>query len=340
MQVGLKPSALPLATPLNAGGVKNTAVEKSQALQRSGNGENRFPESPLISTRPLRYNVQLNQQLTSVQQADHYLSQVESELLQLRYAVSHGVQRGDATQEAARCLSKLLSERTQLSAGTVNRHLAMDPEQAAQVHFTLPAAQRLLQSDESETLIFSLVGVRREMVAVSLQAGDTPRQDVMRLNQGLGRFGIHASLDKQQTLALRVDETQWQQVSSQLSVRGEGKRFSASEFTALLARPEPAVTDTLSQLALQLGLLRESHGDVQQALEQVTRQRGQLYTHQDNVRRRINEMATQYRPTEALEHARALREHLHNSHQDYAATARALGAQANLRQGTVSNLLR
>lgn len=340
MQVGLNQAGLSLTTPLNSGGVKNTAAVKPQAPLRSRNGENRFPESPLISTRPLRYNVQLNQQLTSVQQADNYLSQVESQLLQLRYAVSHGSLRGDATHEAARSLSSLLSSRPEMSAGTVDRHLAVDPEQTAQVHFTLPAAQRLLQNDEKETLIFSLAGQRREMVAVSLEAGATPRQDVMRLNQGLGRFGVHARLDKQQALVFRVDETDWPQISSQLSVRGEGKRFSANEFTALLARPEPAVTDTLSQLAQQPTLMREYQADVQQALEQLTQQRGQLYNHQDNVRKRINEMATQYQPTEALEHARALRTHLQNSHQDYAATARALGAQANLRQGTVSNLLR
>lgn len=340
MQVGLNQAGLPLSTPSNLGGVKQTAAVAKQAQPRARNTDNRFPESPLISTRPLRYNVQLNQQLTSVQQADNYLSQVESQLLQLRYAVGHGSLRGDATNDAARSLSALLSQRPDLTAGTVDRHLEVDPEQTAQVHFTLPAAGRILQNDESETLIFSLAGQRREMVAVSLEAGATPRQNVMRLNQGLGRFGIHASLDKQQSLAFSVDEKNWPQVSSQLSVRGEGKRFSANEFTALLARPEPAVTDTLSQLAQQPALMREYQGDVQQALEQVTQQRGQLYNHQDNVRRRINEMATQYRPAEALEHARALRAHLQNSDQDYAATARALGAQANLRQGTVSNLLR
>ena len=340
MQVGLNQAGLSLTTPLNSGGVKNTQAVRQPEAPRIRQGDNRFPESPLISTRPLRYNVQLNQQLTSVQQADNYLSQVESQLLQLRYAANHGARRGELTQDAARSLSTLLNQRPQLSAGTVDRHLSVDPEQTAQVHFTLPAAQRLLQNDESETLIFSLAGPRREMVAVSFEAGATPRQDVMRLNQGLGRFGVHASVDKQQGLVFSVDEANWPQVSSQLSVRGEGKRFSGNEFTALLARPEPAVTDTLSQLAQQPGMIREFQGEVQQALEQLTQQRGQLYSHQDNVRRRINEMATQYQPEQALEHARALRTHLQNSHQDYAATARALGGQANLQQGTVSNLLR
>ncbi|MGB7800215.1 hypothetical protein [Buttiauxella sp.] len=340
MQVGLNQSGLPLATPLNSGGVKNTQAVRQPEAPRIRQGDNRFPESPLISTRPLRYNVQLNQQLTAVQQADNYLSQVESQLLQLRYAASHGSRRGELSQEAARTLTTLLNDRPQLSAGTVDRHLAVNPEQTAQVHFTLPAAQRLLQNDESETLIFSLAGQRREMVAVSLEAGATPRQDVMRLNQGLGRFGVHATLDKQQSLVFRVDETHWPQISSQLSVRGEGKRFSANEFTALIARPEPAVTDSLSQLAQQPGAMREFQGEVQQALEQLTQQRGKLYSHQDNVRRRINEMATQYQPRQALEHAQALRLHLQTSHQDYAATARALGAQANLQPGTVSNLLR
>lgn len=340
MQVGLNQAGFSLPAPRNAKGVTDTPAIREKASQRSRHGDNRFPESPLISTRPLRYNVQLNQQLTTVQQADNYLSQVESQLLQLRYVASHRTQRGEVAHTAGQALSTLLVERSTMSAGTVNRHLAFNPEQTAQVTFTLPAAQRLLQSDEGETLIFSLAGQRRDMAAVSLEAGATPRQDVLRLNQGLGRFGVYANLDNQQTLVFSVDEADWLQLSSQLSVRGEGKRFSANEFTALLARPEPAVTDALAQLAQNPGQIREFDQDIQKALEQLTQQRGQLFNHQDNVRRRINEMGSQYQPAEALGHAQALRVHLQNSHQDYPTTARALGAQANLRQSTVNNLLR
>lgn len=340
MQVGLNQTGLPLTTPLNTGGVKQPVPLREAKAPRARHADTRFPESPLISTRPLRYNVQLNQQLTLVQQADSYLSALESQLLQLRYASNPSARRGTLLHESARSLVTLIVDRPVLSAGTVNRHLTADPETPAQVNFTLPAAQHLLQGEARETLIFSLAGSRREMTAVVLESSEGPRQQMLRLNQGLGRFGVHARLDKQQALLFSVDEHRWQQVSSQLSVRGEGSRFSASEYTALLARPEPAITDVLVQLAQQPERATERQAEVQQALEKITRQRGTLFTHQENVRQRINEMATQYSPADALAQARALGAHLQNISQDYSATARALGAQANLQQGTVSNLLR
>ncbi|MRS89678.1 hypothetical protein GJV04_06465 [Enterobacteriaceae bacterium RIT714] len=337
MQVGLTHSGLSLTTPVSTGSVNTPSAVRRPNSGNVRPNDNRFPESPLISTRPLRYNVQLNQQLTSVQQADNYLSRVEGQLLQLRYATQNG-RRGALLEEAAGALDNLLNHRLAMSQQTVDRNLAVTLEQPARVTFTLPAAQRLLQSDEAETVIFSVAGQRREMVAVALEAGSSPRQQVLRLNTGLGRFGIHATMDSQQQLSFSVEEKNWQQVSSQLSVRGEDKRFSSS-FTALLARPENSISDTLSEVARQPQRMRELQGDVQKALEQLTQQRSHLFVQQENVRRRIDEMDAQYPAGDALGHARALRQHLEGSAGNYASVARAVGAQANLQPGTVKNLL-
>lgn len=338
MQVGLTQSSLTLTPSVNTGSVSTPAAVRGQPVGSPRAQDHRFPESPLISTRPLRYNVQLNQQLTSVQQADHFLSQVEGQLLQLRHG-SQGGRRAELASEAASSLQRLLGNRPAISNGTVDRQLAVSLEQTAQVKFTLPAAARLLQSDEAETVLFSLAGQRREMVAVAFEEGSTPRQQVLKLNQGLGRFGIHARLDNnQQQLTFSVEEKNWGQVSTQLSVRGEGKRFSDS-FTALLARPEAAVSDALGQLAQAPQTLRERQSDVQLALEQLTRQRSHLFAQHENVRKRIDEMETHYPANGALEHARALRQHLQNGANDFASVARAVGAQANVRPATVKNLL-
>lgn len=338
MQVGLTQSSLTLTSPVNTGGVNTPAPVRGQPTGSSLRpNDHRFPESPLISSRPLRYNVQLNQQLTSVQQADNFLSQVEGQLLQLRH-LSQGGRRSDLTSEAASTLQRLLGNRPTISNGTVDRQLAVTLEQTAQVKFTLPAASRLLQSNEAETVLFSLAGQRREMVAVAFDADSSPRQQVLKLNQGLGRFGIHARLENQQQLIFSVDEKNWAQVSSQLSVRGEGKRFSDS-FTALLARPETAVSDALGQIAQAPQNMRERQGEVQLALEQLTRQRSHLFAQQESVRRRINEMDSHYPVSGALEHARALRQHLENGAKDFANISRAVGAQANLRCATVKSLL-
>lgn len=337
MQVGLTQSGLTLTTPVQTGNVNTPSAVRGASTGPLRQNDSRFPESPLISTRPLRYNVQLNQQLTSVQQADNYLSQMEEQLLQLRHASQAGRRQGLISQVAG-TLDGLLNKRSVISGGTVDRHLSVSLEQPAQVTFTLPAASRLLQSDEAETLLFSLAGQRLEMVAVALEEGISPRQQVLKLNQGLGRFGIHARLDAQQTLTFSVDEGRWPQVSSQFSVRGEGKRFAPS-FTALLARAESAVTEPLCQLAQEPQRMRELHGEVQSALEQLTRQRRHLFAQQENVRKRIDEMDSHYPATGAMERARALRQHLQNGAADYASVVRAIGAQANLRPSTVKNLL-
>lgn len=337
MQVGLSHSSLSLTSPVSTGGVNTPSAVRGVAASRARQPDNRFPESPLISTRPLRYNVQLNQQLTSVQQADSYLSQMEGNLLQLRYAGQSG-RRSELMGETTRALQQLLDNRHTISNGTVDRHLKVQLETSTQVQFTLPAAQRLVQSDEGETLLFSLAGPRREMAAVALEAGSSPQQQVLRLNQGLGRFGVHAGLDGQQQLSFSVEEKDWPQVASQLSVRGEGKRFAAS-FTALLARPEPAISDTLSQLVQQQQRVRELQGGVQQALEQLTQQRGYLHAQKINVRKRIDEMDSHYPANDAIQHARALSQHLQSRAGDYFSVARAIGAQANLQPATVKNLL-
>ena len=337
MQVGLSHSSLSLTSPASSGGVNNLSAVRGVAASRARQPDKRFPESPLISTRPLRYNVQLNQQLTSVQQADSYLSQVEGALLQLRYAGQNS-RRSELMGETTTALQQLLDNRQTISNGTIDRHLRVQLETPVQVQFMLPAAQRLVQSDEGETLLFSLAGPRREMFAVALETGSSPQQQVLRLNQGLGRFGVHVSMDEQQQLSFCVEEKEWARVASQLSVRGEGKRFAAS-FTALLARPEPAISDTLNQLAQQPQRVRELQNEVQQALEQLTQQRGYLQAQQTNVRKRIDEMDFHYQTNDATQHAQALNQHLQSSSGDYFRVARAIGAQANLQPATVKNLL-
>ena len=336
MQVGLKNSPGLQGASLSSPGLAPSSSVRDVAAVALRQNDRRYPESPLISARPLRYNVYLNQQITAVQQAENYLSQLENELLALRHESKQ--RRGEASPQAARTLSQLLTARPALSGGTVDRNLVAQPEQPATVSFTLPAAQNLLQSETSEMLLFALAGARRELVAIPLEERDSPRQVVQRLNQGLGRMGIRATLDKQQ-IHFSVEEKQWQQVSSQLSVRGEGKRFSAHEFTALIARPDPAITDNLDRVAQQPARARDLQGELYQALDQLTQQRGQLHARQESVRKRIDEMATQYKPDEALHHARALSNHLKASRNDYGSTARALGAQANLRQSIVKNVL-
>ncbi|HEM8522885.1 TPA: hypothetical protein U2Q28_002388 [Citrobacter koseri] len=333
MQVGLKTTSLTTSAPATGRG----SIDAPQTVGRVNAPEitatrNAFPESALLSRRPMRYNVQLNQQLTAVQQADSYLAQTETQLLQVRQSSL----RGDATQPA-NTLQKHLMRRTQLSGGTVDRHLTASLEQKSTVNFTLPGSEKLLSQPGGETLVFSLGGRQREMTAISLPEEATPRQTLTQLNVGLGRLGIHARQTANGQLMFSVDESRWERVSQQLTVRGEGRHFPADAFTLLTPQAETASSDEVVSLATRRE--RESQVKLQNTLEHITTQRSRLRQQQERVASRINDMATVYSPAQARETARGLGEALASIASSYSTLSRALGAQANVRLATVKNLL-
>lgn len=334
MQVGLKTATSSTAAALTRGAIDAPQSVKTRAITEIKEQRHPFPEAALLSTRPLRYNVQLNQQLTAVQQADSYLADTETQLLLLR----HSPARGDMADKAVG-LQRLLDKRTQLSGGTVDRHFSVSLQQSAQVNFSLAGSEKLLQNPGGETLVFSLGGNKRELAAVALPQEGTPRQVLMHLNVGLGRMGINARQDMAGRVKFSVDESRWERVSQQLSVKGEGHNFPADAFTVLAVQPEQAQHDGLAQLAAYPENGRENASRMQSALEQITAQRGKLRAHQDRVRSRIDDMATPYTSQQAQDTAQALGNVLEKSSASFSGLTRALGAQANLHPATVKNLL-
>ena len=72
MQVGLKTTSLTTTpTPVRTTPGAASAVTRTGSAESVRRSSPLFPESALLSRRPLRYNVQLNQQLTSVQNAEN-----------------------------------------------------------------------------------------------------------------------------------------------------------------------------------------------------------------------------------------------------------------------------
>ncbi len=332
MQVSLKTASLTTSAPATAG---RGTIDAPQSVTRtsapqSTPSRNSFPESALLSRRPMRYNVLLNQQLTAVQQADSYLAKTETQLLQLRQSAVRG---GDVSTQS-NALQKHLARRTELSGGTVDRHLSASLEQKTAVTFTLPGCEKLLSQPDGETLVFSLGGRQREMVAIALPEEATPRQTLTRLNVGLGRLGIHATQAGNGQLKFSVEEGRWERVSQQLTVRGEGRHFPADAFTLLAPQAESASSDEMQLTRWE----REGQTKLHAALEHITTQRSQLRQQQDRVSARISDMQTVFSPRQALETSRALGDALARS-QDFGALSQALGAQANVRLSTVKNLL-
>lgn len=333
MQVGLHTTPLTTSAPATGRG----GVDAPQTVGRINAPEgvatrSAFPEAALLSRRPMRYNVQLNQQLTAVQQADSYLLQTETHLLQLRQSSM----RGDASQQV-QALQKHLTQRTRISGGTVDRHLTVSLEQKTSVTFTVPGSEKLLSQPGGETLVFSLGGRQREMAAVTLPAEASPRQALTKLNVGLGRLGIHAQQGGNGQLVFSVDESRWDRVSQLFTVRGEGNNYPADAFTLLAPQAENASSDDM--LALSGRREREGQMKLQHTLEHITAQRSKLRQQQDRVTTRINDMAAVYSPQQAQETSRGLGEVLANSGKSYGLLSQALGAQANVRLSTVKNLL-
>lgn len=333
MQVSLKNASITTSSPATAGRGNIDAPQTVSRVLPAAAPQSRssFPESALLSRRPMRYNVQLNQQITSVQQADSYLAQTEAQLLKLRQSVARG---GDGGAQAA-ALQKHLSRRTQLSGGTVDRQLRASLEQKSTVEFTLPGSEKLLSDPAGETLVFSLGGRQREMVAIALPEEATPRQTLTKLNVGLGRLGIHASQTQGGQLLFSVDESRWERVSQQLSVRGENHHYPADAFTLLAPQAESASSDELLEIAARRE--REGQMKLQHSLDHVTTQRSKLRHHQERVSSRIGEMATAYDTRQALEASRHLGEVL--ARNSYGVLSQALGAQASVHLATVKNLL-
>lgn len=333
MQVGLKTTSLTTTpTPVRTTPGAASPVTRTGSAESVRRSSPLFPESALLSRRPLRYNVQLNQQLTSVQKAENYLSETENQLLTLR----HQAMRGGSERPSA-AVNTLLQQRNTLSGGTVDRNFNVTLQQKSQVSFTLPGMEKVLEQTPGETLVFALGGSKRELAAVAIPAQATPRQALMHLNVGLGRLGIHASLGSDGSAVFQVDEARWGQVSQHLSVRGEGQQFPADAFTLLAPQAETSREDEISQLSSQWE--RGASGKLQQTLEQITRERSKLHQHQERVSARIQDMATAYSPREALETSRALGDALANSGSQFGLLSKALSAQGNISLTTVKNLL-
>lgn len=334
MQVGLKTATSSTAAALSHGAIDAPQSVKTRSITETSAKRNPFPEAALISTRPLRYNVQLNQQLTAIQQADRYLAETETQLLLLRHSSGHR----DLSDKAS-ALQRLLDKRAQLSGGTVDRHFSVSLQQNTQVNFAWAGSEKLLQDPGGETLVFSLGGSKRELAAVALPQEATPGQVLMHLNLGLGRLGINARQDMMGRVKFSVDESCWDRISQQLSVKGEGHNFPSDSFTILAVQPEQAQHEGLAHIAARPESVRENNARMQGVLEQITSQRGKLRIHQDRVRSRIDDMATPYTPKQAQDTARALGNILEKSTGSFSGLSRALGAQANLHLATVKNLL-
>lgn len=296
-----------------------------------------FPDSPLISNRPLRYNVQLNQQLTAVQLADDYLLEAERQISQLHSAVIQGKFDTEVRQLANKT-GHWLQNRVENSAGTIDSQLNATPERVALVNFTLDSARKMLQSSQAETVLFSVADNSGELVAVRFQPKGSPEQNLLQLNRGLGRLGIHGKVGEQGQIHFTVDETRWPRISQNMTVKGEGKRFAADSFKPLSMRAEVTREDRLMAIIKQPYAVG-SNGTFEGILAHLTGQLQQINEHKSQVRAQIGSLSCFEQPGSALAASTALAQKLRTSQQQYAAHTRMSHIMSNLQMSTVKNVL-
>ncbi|MCW6031725.1 hypothetical protein [Pantoea sp. JK] len=325
---GLRAPALHSAPLTAKAPVSNVA---NATMRQSSN----FPDAPLISSQPLRYNVQLNQQLTRVQQADHFLQATESQLLKVNHALSRRSDRQTALAET-QALQSLLAQRQRLSGGSVNRQLQVSLEGKSQVNFQLRDGQALVNNPQPELLTFSLAGQQREISAAAIAADSTPQQTLLSLNQALGKWGIHGKLDAQREVQFQVDEQQWSRVNQHLSVQGGGERYPLSQFFPVKPQAEITLEDEVARVLANPAQLESLQPTLDSTLEQLTHQRKQLVRSKALVQQRVDSMSN-FSSTQANSAAQDVAQQL--SQRSYGSVADALGAQANVPRATVKNVL-
>ncbi|ELU4765385.1 flagellar hook-associated protein [Escherichia coli] len=215
MQVGLTSSSLATGGAHSAA-VSSSTVAPTQAVrQKLPATASEYPASPLITTRPQRYSVQLNDQLTTLQQADHYLGQLEQQLLDYR----HSQRKGGQAQSSA----------------LMTFH---SPDMANLVHNPTPGTRMFSVSDGRQT----------QLSAVMLSEDDSAGQYQTRLTNALRRVGVqlHQQADG---ISFSTTEKQWPDIERTLSVRTDGDK---SAFMPLKTFAEPSEADRLAQ-SLQQG---------------------------------------------------------------------------------------
>lgn len=317
------------AARVQSGRSLSAISETRQAARETGS----FPDRPLISARPVRYNVQLNHNITAVQQADNFLRGMEQQVLQLTHLIARRAGSGEISRQAG-SLQTMLANREQLSGGTVDRQLQLQLQDRAKVNFSLSDGEALLNNPQPEVLTFSLAGRRREISAAVLE-GDSAQRNLLRLNQALGKWGIHGKLSAQK-LSFQVDEQRWPQVSQHLSVKGNGERYP-QEFYPLNPKPAGGLEEMLHQLTGATGQARTLLASLEAALEDLTGQRRQLQSAREKVHQRIESMATWSDDASALQAAQALSEQLGNG--GFSIVSQAIAGQANLPGARVRNVL-
>lgn len=337
MQVGLHTSTLSNTGDLTSSGIKPQVQTLSTSTKETQVGSD-YPASPLLTTRPQRYSVQLNDQLTTQQQADSYLAQLEQALLDYRHTALGGRRRAQESttlQQQARIVVQQLEKRSLLSGGSVDRQLMPVLQGQARVNFHAPAlAQAIAPGNAPDLLLFSVQsGSQKKLSAVKVPDDTDARQSAVQINTALRRIGIEAHPQHNEVI-FSTTESRYAQVSGTLTLtRGSGAA------QPVVVEAEPAQADRLSA-ALNAGSWGAAQHLVQQTLNQLSEQRQRLAVQQEKAGKLIDAMARFPENQSAVDASAALATTLNRASHNYDVLTKVISGQVNLSKLTVRSLLR
>lgn len=324
-----------------------------------------LPDSPIVPRRasdaPTRessgmekplskgagFSLQLNQQLSSMQSAERYLSELSDQLSALKLNLSRQISSPQSTGEreniarSLQQLNSLLEQRAKRSGESLDATFKLRLNEPLRSRFSLQGLESIetVQRSGKEILLFSAGRHLSEPVAVVLDDGMSDEQVLRRFNGSLGQAGIRAELDQEGALKFSAPEADWQQIKQHLRVQGEGKLFSkaaatpvASHDDGLLAFPTELGQDTFREL-------RQLLDSVVSALDRVGALRDQLSQRQADVREFLARQESQDEKQWALGFASSVFDQRGRKSSGYSVVSQTVLAQANLTRFAVVSLL-
>lgn len=318
---------------------------KARTVREPQPHSNRTPE--ILNHKESGFSIQLNQQLSSMQAADHYLGELSVQLSALKLNISRQLSNAqsnherDAINRRLEKLHNLQKERSKLSGDSLDATLKLRLNEPLRSRVSLQGLESIdaIQHAGQETLIFTAGRSFAEPIAVVLEDGMNTEQILRRLNGSLGQAGIRAELDQDGALKFSVPEKDWAKMKDQLRIQGEGKLFAKGNFTKVGSHEDVFGSFPLDINQDSQRKLRQLLESVVTSLDRVTALREQLSQRQADVREFLARQENLDEQNWARTFADAVFNLQMRKPSQYAVVSQTVIAQANLTRFAVVSLL-
>ena len=293
------------------------------------------------------FNLQLNQQLSSMQSAERYLSNVAEQLSTLKLSLSRQLSAAqtsgerDSINRSLQQLDRLLAHRAKDSGESLDASFKLRLNEPLRSRFSVQGLESIdaVQRSGKETLLFSAGRHLPEPVAVVLDDGMSHEQILRRFNISLGQAGLRAELNPEGALKFSAPEQAWQPLKAQLKVQGEGKLFGQGPAVAVVSQDDGLFNLPLALNQQSPGELRQLLDTVVSALDRVNTLREQISQRHADVREFLARQESQDEKQWARNFASAVFIPSGHKAASYSLISQAVVAQSNLSRFAVVSLL-